>query len=159
MPITADEYKTLMRCWATGVTIITTVGPEGPHGMTANSFTGVSLDPPFILVCVSHQTRTHEHLKKNDTFGVHILHAGQEELSKRCAGLSGEAGNRITDLPHSIGPLGVPLLDDCLTALVCRVRTAYDGGDHTIFLAEIHSARLGTGAPLLYYNRAYHRLE
>jgi flavin reductase (DIM6/NTAB) family NADH-FMN oxidoreductase RutF len=159
MPITADEYKSLMRSWATGVTIITTVGPDGPHGMTANSFTGVSLDPPLILICVSHQTRTHEHLKENDAFGVHLLHAGQEELSKRCAGLSGEEGNRITDLPHSIGPSGVPLLDDCLTALVCRVRAAYDGGDHTIFLAEVHSARTGSGAPLLYFNRAYHALK
>ena len=159
MPITADEYKSLMRCWATGVAIITTVGPDGPHGMTANSFTGVSLDPPLILICVSHQTRTHEHLKENDAFGVHILHAGQEELSRRCAGLSGEHGNEITDLPHSIGPFGVPLLNDCLTALVCRVRTTYDGGDHTIFLAEVHCARMGTGAPLLYFNRAYHQLE
>jgi len=159
MPITADEYKSLMRCWATGVTIITTMGPDGPHGMTANSFTGVSLDPPFILVCVSHQSRTHEHLKQNGAFGVHILHAGQEKLSQRCAGLSGEHGNRIADLPHSIGPFGVPLLNDCLTALGCSVEAAYDGGDHTIFLAEVHCARIGTDAPLLYFNRAYHALK
>lgn len=158
MPITADEYKSLMRCWATGVAIVTTVGPEGPHGMTANSFTGVSLDPPLVLVCVSRQTRTHDHLKENSAFGLHILHAGQEELSNRCAGLSGDDGHRLLDLPHSIGPFGVPLLNDCLTALVCRVQAAYAGGDHTIFLAEVHCARLGAGTPLLYFNRAYHAL-
>src|SRR5437667_9059989 len=108
MPITADEYKSLMRHWATGVTIVTTPGPDGPHGMTANSFTGVSLDPPLILVCVGHHTRTHEHLKANGVFGVHILHAGQDELSNRCAGLLGEGRHLIADLPYSTGPFDVP---------------------------------------------------
>jgi flavin reductase len=158
MPITAEEFKTVMRSWASGVTVITTAGPDGPHGMTANSFTGVSLDPPLVLICVSHQTRTHEHLQARGVFGVHILHNGQEEISNRCAGLSGKAGNRITDLPHSIGPFGVPLLNDCLTALICRVQAAFEGGDHTIFLAEIHSARMAEGTPLLYFNRTYHRI-
>jgi flavin reductase (DIM6/NTAB) family NADH-FMN oxidoreductase RutF len=156
LPITADEFKSIMRSWATGVTLITTMGPDGPHGMTANSFTGVSLDPPLVLVCISHQTRTHHHVTEQGVFGVHILHAGQEELSNRCAGLSGAGGNHIGDLPHTLGPFGVPLLDDCLTALVCRVQAAYDGGDHTIFLAEVHAARLESGAPLLYFNRTYH---
>src|SRR6476469_7720931 len=141
MPITADEYKSVMRCWATGVTIVTTSGPDGPHGMTANSFTGVSLDPPLILICVSHQTRTHEHLQEGGVFGVHLLHAGQEELSNRCAG-------RLGDLPHTTGPFDVPLLDDCLAALVCRVQAAHDGGDHTIFVGAVHAARLREGAPL-----------
>jgi flavin reductase (DIM6/NTAB) family NADH-FMN oxidoreductase RutF len=148
-----------MRCWVTGVTIVTTVGPDGPHGMTASSFTGVSLDPPLILVCVGHHTHTHEHLKENDAFGVHLLHAGQEELANRCAGMRGDNGHRRLDLPHAIGPFGVPLLHDCLMALVCRVRSTYDGGDHTIFLAEVHRARMGTGPPLLYFNRGYCRLE
>jgi flavin reductase (DIM6/NTAB) family NADH-FMN oxidoreductase RutF len=155
MPINADDYKSLMRCWATGVTIITTVGSNGPHGMTASSFTGVSLDPPLILVCISHHTHTHEHLKENDAFGVHLLRAGQEELANRCAGMNGAEGHQFPELPQAIGPWGVPLLDDCLMALVCRVRSAYD----TIFLAEVHCARMGTGAPLLYFNRAYYRLE
>jgi flavin reductase (DIM6/NTAB) family NADH-FMN oxidoreductase RutF len=158
MPITPDEYKSVMRCWATGVTIVTTSGPDGPHGMTANSFTGVSLDPPLILICVSRQTRTHEHLLESGVFGVHLLHSGQEELSNRCAGLLGEHGNEIADLPHVTGPLGVPVLDDCLAALVCRVHATYDGGDHTIFLGAIHAARLREGAPLVYLNRGYHRI-
>ena len=159
MPITADEYRSVMRCWATGVTIVTTPGDDGPHGMTANSFTGVSLDPPLILVCVSHQTRTHERLQAGCAFGVHLLHAGQEELSNRCAGLLGEGGNQIDDLPHTTGPFDVPLLDDCLAALVCRVQAAYEGGDHTIFLGAVHSARLSEGAPLLYFSRDYHGIE
>src|SRR6184192_2447484 len=101
MPITADEYKSVMRCWATGVTIVTTPGPDGPHGMTANSFTGVSLDPPLILVCVSHQTRTHEHLQTRGVLGVHLLHAGQEELSNRCSVFLQKTANEIADLPHT----------------------------------------------------------
>jgi flavin reductase (DIM6/NTAB) family NADH-FMN oxidoreductase RutF len=159
MPITADEYKGLMRHWATGVTIITTQGPDGPHGMTANSFTGVSLDPPLVLICVDRRTRTHEFLKEDVIFGVHILHMSQEELSSRCAGVQGEAGHLLADLPHQAGPCGAPLLDDCLAALECRVRAAYEGGDHTIFLGEVLSTRTREGEPLLYFNRGYHPLK
>jgi flavin reductase (DIM6/NTAB) family NADH-FMN oxidoreductase RutF len=156
--ISADEFKSLMRQWATGVTVVTTVGPDGPHGMTANSFTGVSLDPPLVLVCVDHRTRTHEHLKQNSVFGIHILHTGQEELSQRCAGLLGENGNRIGALPHHLGDHGAPLLEDCLAAIECRVKAAYDGGDHTIFLGEVLSVQPKEGEPLLYFNRAYRSL-
>src|SRR5437588_3387926 len=159
MPITADEYKSVMRGWATGVTVVTTSGPGGPHGMTANSFTGVSLDPPLILVCIDHRSRTHEHLKAAGLLGVHILHEGQEELSQRCAGLLGEEGHLLVDLPHQTSPGGVPLLDDCLAALECCVRATYDGGDHTIFLAEVRSIRLDHGTPLLYFDRAYRVLK
>jgi flavin reductase (DIM6/NTAB) family NADH-FMN oxidoreductase RutF len=127
--------------------------------MTANSFTGVSLDPPLVVVCVDHRTRTHEHLKASGLFGVHILRAGQEELSQRCAGLSGEPGNRIADLAPQISALGIPLLDDCLAALECRVKAAYEGGDHTIFLGEVLSAQSAEGEPLLYFNRAYQQLS
>src|SRR5205085_8956033 len=133
-------------------------GPEGPHGMTANSFTGVSLDPPLVLVCVDRRTRTHRNLAAAGLFGIHILHVSQEELSNRCAGLAGAAGHLLADLPHQTGPRGALLLDDCLAALECRVLAAYEGGDHTIFLAEVLSTRLGEGAPLRYCNRGYHPL-
>ncbi len=159
MPITADEYKQLMRHWATGVTVITTLGPDGPHGMTANSFTGVSLEPPLILVCVDHRTRTHEQLQVGGAFGVHILRAGQEELSQRCAGRYGEAGHQLADVPHQVSARGIALLDDCMAALECQVKAAYDGGDHTIFLGEVLSARTTSGEPLLYFDRAYQRLR
>jgi flavin reductase (DIM6/NTAB) family NADH-FMN oxidoreductase RutF len=155
MPITADEYKSLMSQWATGITVVTTSGPEGTHGMTANSFTGVSLQPPLVLVCVDHRARTHEHLQETGLFGIHILHSGQEELAKRCAGLYGEAGNRLGDVPHESGPHGAPLLSDCLVALECRLYATYEGGDHTIFLGEVESTRIGDGTPLLYFNRAF----
>jgi flavin reductase (DIM6/NTAB) family NADH-FMN oxidoreductase RutF len=157
--ISADEFKSLMRHWATGVTVVTTAGPDGPHGMTANSFTGVSLDPPLVLVCVDHRTRTHEHLQENEVFGIHILHAGQEELSQRCAGLLGDNGNRISDLPHRIGAHGAPLLEDCLTAIECRVKAAYEGGDHTIFVGEVLALEPHEGEPLLYFARAYRNLS
>jgi flavin reductase (DIM6/NTAB) family NADH-FMN oxidoreductase RutF len=160
MPIPADEYKQLMRHWATGVTVVTTKGPDGPHGMTANSFTGVSLEPPLILVSVDRRTRTHEHLQAGGAFGVHILRAGQEELSRRCAGQLGEDGNRLAGVSYQVSGLGVPILDDCLAALECRITAIYDGGDHTIFLAEVLSTRTGasTGEPLLYFDRDYRRI-
>jgi flavin reductase len=158
MLISDDDFKNVMRHWATGVTIITTQTPEGPHGMTANTFTGVSLDPPLILVCVERQTRTHGLIQETGVFGVHILHDGQEELSQRCSGRRGESAHILTDVSLQPGRLGVPLLDDCLVALECRVRSAYDGGDHTIFVAEIHSAAAREGAPLMYFDRSYHTL-
>jgi flavin reductase (DIM6/NTAB) family NADH-FMN oxidoreductase RutF len=158
MSISADEFKTLMRHWATGITVITTQGPDGPHGMTANSFTGVSLDPPLVLISVDRRARTHDQIQASGMFGVHILHTGQEELAKRCAGVYGEAGNQLADLAPQSGPLGTPLLDDCMVALECRLHAAYDGGDHTLFVGEVQAIRVCEGAPLLYFDRQYHSL-
>jgi flavin reductase (DIM6/NTAB) family NADH-FMN oxidoreductase RutF len=157
--IAADEFRSLLRHWASGVTVVTTKRRGGIHGMTASSFCSVSLNPPLVLVCVDRRNRTHEHIHEQGVFAIHFLAEGQEELSRRCAGQRGEIGNQLLDVPYHEGQIGAPILEDCLAHLECQTVYEYEGGDHTIFVGEIvassaHSDR----RPLLYFQGEYVRL-
>src|SRR5688500_4752682 len=86
MPIDPTTFRDLMRRWASGVTVVTCGAQGRVHGMTASSFSSLSLDPPLALVCVGKGKLTHALLEQQGTFGIHILGAGQRDLSDRCAG-------------------------------------------------------------------------
>jgi flavin reductase (DIM6/NTAB) family NADH-FMN oxidoreductase RutF len=155
-----EEFRQVLRRWVSGVTILTTRHRGGVHGMTANSFSSVSLDPPLVLVCVDRRNRTHEYLQGEGVFGIHILSEGQQELSERCAGRRGEGGNQLHDVAHHEGAAGAPILEDCLASLECRLLHTYEGGDHTIFVGEVVSSHVHEDRrPLVYSNGAYRRLD
>jgi flavin reductase (DIM6/NTAB) family NADH-FMN oxidoreductase RutF len=157
--ISPEEFRQVMRHWASGVTVVTTRRKGGIHGMTASSFSSVSLHPPLILVCVDRRNRTHEHVQEQGVFAVHILAEGQEELSRQCAGRYGEVGNELHDVAYQEGKSGAPILEECLAYLECRLVHSFDGGDHTIFVGEvIDTGGLGNGRPLLYFEGDYQRL-
>jgi flavin reductase (DIM6/NTAB) family NADH-FMN oxidoreductase RutF len=154
-----DEFRQVMRHWASGITVVTTRRKGGIHGMTASSFSSVSLNPPLILVCVDRRNRTHEHLQEQEYFGVHILAAHQQDLSLRCSGRLGEAAHQLDDVPYHEGKSSAPILEECLAYLECRLVSAYEGGDHTIFVGEIiDSGFTPGGRPLLYFDAGYHHL-
>jgi flavin reductase (DIM6/NTAB) family NADH-FMN oxidoreductase RutF len=158
-PIGADDFRQLLRNWASGVTVVTTRRRGGIHGMTASSFCSVSLHPPLVLVCVDRRNRTHEHIREQGIFAVHILAEGQEELSQRCAGQFGETGNQLQDVPYHDGTIGAPILENCLAFAECQMAFEYEGGDHTIFVGEIiASGVFPERRPLLYFQGSYHRL-
>jgi flavin reductase (DIM6/NTAB) family NADH-FMN oxidoreductase RutF len=146
-----------MGCFATGVTVIT-VDYEGEvHGMTANAFTSVSLDPVMVLVCVDHKARTHAHLQARKRFGVNVLAEDQQRISEYYARperthehAEEEAAARFDRTVH-----GTPVLHGALAYLECRLHTAQDAGDHTIFIAEVEDVVLREGNPLLYYRGKY----
>jgi flavin reductase (DIM6/NTAB) family NADH-FMN oxidoreductase RutF len=127
--------------FATGVTVIT-VGGENPHGMTANSFTGVSLRPPLVLVCVDRTALMHERMGQG-LFGISVLSAGQEPVARYFADLSRPLGSGQFDVvDHYPGPLtGAPLIQDALAHFECELANAFDGGDHTIFLGRLLALR------------------
>jgi flavin reductase (DIM6/NTAB) family NADH-FMN oxidoreductase RutF len=155
-----DEFRQVMRHWPSGVTVVTTRRPGGIHGMTASSFSSVSLHPPLILVCIDRRNRTHEQLQQQGIFAVHILAEGQEELSRQCSGRYGEAGNELRGVAYHEGKSGAPILDDCLAYLECRLVHTFDGGDHTIFVGEIiDSGAPKPGRPLIYFDGDYRRLS
>src|SRR5215468_5155302 len=139
MSLTTNEFRVAMACFATGVTIIT-VDQEGEvHGMTANAFTSVSLEPKLVLVCVDKTARTHEHLHAKQRFGVNVLAQNQRPISEYYASSSRthdraeqEAGARFERTSH-----GTPVLEGALAYLECRLHTTQDAGDHTIFIAEV----------------------
>lgn len=149
-----------MGSFATGVTVIT-VDHEGEvHGMTANAFTSVSLDPLLVLVCVDHKARTHAHLHAKKRFGVNVLAENQRSISEYYAlptqthrHAEQEAGAKFDRTPH-----GTPVLHGALAYLECRLHTAQDAGDHTIFIAEVEDVVVRGGDPLLYFRGAYREI-
>jgi len=160
MSVTQTEFRKAMGCFATGVTVITVDYESAVHGMTANAFTSVSLDPLLVLVCVDHKTRTHAHLHARKRFGVNVLAEDQRGISEYYARATAthqnaeqEAGARFDRTAH-----GTPVLHGALAYLECRLHTAQDAGDHTIFIAEVEDVVLREGSPLLYFRGQYRML-
>jgi flavin reductase (DIM6/NTAB) family NADH-FMN oxidoreductase RutF len=157
MSVTEREFRRAMGCFATGVTIIT-VDDEGEvHGMTANAFASVSLDPQLVLVCVDQRARTHAHLQAKKRFGVNVLAESQRALSEHYAlpaeaqdRAEAEAGTRFERTAH-----GTPVLQGALAYLECRLHTVQDAGDHTIFIALVEDVVVREGDPLLYFRGMY----
>jgi flavin reductase (DIM6/NTAB) family NADH-FMN oxidoreductase RutF len=156
MSVTQPEFRRAMGCFATGVTVVT-VDYEGTvQGMTANAFCSVSLDPLLVLVCVDHKARTHAHIHLKKRFGVNILAADQREISDYFAlvessrGQAEKVGAQFDRTPH-----GTPVLHGALAYLECRLHSAQDAGDHTIFIAEVEDVVVREGQALLYFQGQY----
>lgn len=125
------EFRACLSRFATGVAVVTFVGPCGPRGLTVNSFTSVSLRPPLVLVCVARAARSHDDLLSRP-FCVNVLGAEQEELA-RCFAGGQDASTRVAWADG----YGVPRLDRALAYIECRPWHRYDGGDHTIMVGEV----------------------
>jgi flavin reductase (DIM6/NTAB) family NADH-FMN oxidoreductase RutF len=160
MGVSQSEFRKAMASFATGVTVIT-VDHEGEvHGMTANAFASVSLDPMLVLVCVDHKARTHTHLHARKRFGVNVLAENQRAVSEYYADpnpdhryAEREAKARFDRTQH-----GTPVLHGALAYLECRLHTAQDAGDHTIFIAEVEDVVVRAGDPLLYFRSEYRKI-
>jgi len=160
MSVTQADFRRALGCFATGVTVIT-VDYEGEvHGMTANAFTSVSLDPQLVLVCVDHKARTHAHLHAKKRFGVNVLASDQQAISRYYARparthehAEEEAGARFDHTAQ-----GTPVLHGALAYLECRLHTAQDAGDHTIFIAEVEDVVVREGEPLLFFRGNYREI-
>lgn len=153
--ITQEEFRKAMGCFATGVTVITVDHDGEVRGMTANAFASVSLDPLLVLVCVDHTAQTHARLHAKKRFGVNVLSADQRSISEYYAlpeplQKHAESNARFDRTTH-----GTPVLHGALAYLECRLHTAQDAGDHTIFIAEVEEARVSEGEPLLYFQGNY----
>jgi flavin reductase (DIM6/NTAB) family NADH-FMN oxidoreductase RutF len=143
--------------FATGITIATTCDAEGrPHGLTANSFSSVSLEPPLVLVCIATRSAVHEAFYSSKHYGINILAEDQQALSNTFAA-AGE--DRFLGVSWTPGPLGSPWLDRALAHFDCRTVERHPAGDHTILLGEVFAVRIEPGAPLLYFSSAYHTLK
>jgi len=154
MALTPTEFRTALRSFAAGVTVVTTRDREGrPSGLTASAFTSVSLSPPLVLVCVDHAATAHPDFPECGWFAVNVLRREQEWLSRRFA-LSG--GDKFQGVSYHEGSSGLPLLDGTLATLECRIVEAHEAGDHTIFIGLVESAIVTGGRPLVYFHGGYH---
>ncbi|WP_232376876.1 flavin reductase family protein [Amycolatopsis aidingensis] len=145
---------------ATGLTVLTAPGAR-IHGMTANAFTSVSLDPPLVLCCVSHTARMHAAIKEAGCFAVSMLGADQEELARYFADKRRPTGAAQFDTVDWVaGPhTGAPLLSGSLAWLECEVTEDYAGGDHSIFVGRVLSSlRITRQRALVFYNGGFHRV-
>jgi flavin reductase (DIM6/NTAB) family NADH-FMN oxidoreductase RutF len=149
-----------MGCFATGVTIITVDLDGVVHGMTANAFASVSLDPMLVLVCVDHATRTHSHLHTKKRFGINVLSEDQRAISEYYAraersheNAEAEAGARFDRTKH-----GTPMLYGALAYLECRLDSVEVAGDHTIFIAEVEDVVVREGDPLMFFRGKYRKV-
>jgi 3-hydroxy-9,10-secoandrosta-1,3,5(10)-triene-9,17-dione monooxygenase reductase component len=153
--VSERDFRDTLARWASGVTIVTARAGDEPVGMTAASFSSLSLDPPLVLVCVAHSAYSHEGLVGAPGFAVHILGAGQDELSLL---FSRPGSEKFAGFPDERGPFDAPLLPFGVARLVCSSHATLEGGDHTILIGRVVQTELAGTDPLLYCNRAYGRL-
>ncbi len=155
MPFDSKTQRKIMGRFATGIAVVTTDGPAGPHGLTANALASLSLDPPLIMVAIDKKAASLEYLRRNRCFAVNILALDQEPLSRRFAT---PGPKEFGDLDCTTSQTGAPILAGCLGFVDCRVVEILPGGDHEIFIGEILAGAEHDGFPLLYFAGGYRRL-
>lgn len=161
MTTVIDEttFRQVLSRWPSGVAIVTTAGEDGWHGMTASSFSSVSLAPPLVLVCLDQRIRSHDLLIHNGVFAVNVLGRDHLSLGRRFAGMEPGVTDRFAAGDWLAGATGSPVLTDSAAWVDCRVLHRYPGGDHSIFLGEVVAA--GTPritSPLLFHSRSWGQL-
>ena len=152
-PSDPRELRRALGRFATGVTVVTTVGETGePVGLTANSFSSVSLDPPLILWSLGNTATSLPAFMQAEWFAVNVLGSHQHHLSNRFATQGGE---KYEGVDYEVGLGGCPVLLDSLACFECTVFDRVAAGDHTIFLGKVERLTHREGVPLLYSSGRY----
>ncbi|GAA4339043.1 hypothetical protein GCM10023165_18060 [Variovorax defluvii] len=151
-------FRQLLGCFPTGVAIITTNAADGkPVGLTCNSFSSVSLEPPLVLFSLRKASSLLRSFVEADAFAINILSQSQDGLSGRFA--SSKIADKFEGVAWRAGPMGTPLIDDCLASFECRVHARHEAGDHEIFIGEVRHMAGGPADPaLVFYKGAYRML-
>ncbi|MGZ8095209.1 MAG: flavin reductase family protein [Methylosarcina sp.] len=158
MAVSGDEFKQALQHWASGVAVVTTQSEKyGVQGMTVTAFSSVSINPPQILVCINESADTGEGILESGYFAVNVLNSDQQNVSNQFAGGSSQRQRFENTSWHTEIP-GVPVLDDSIMSLVCKVANKIHAGTHFIIIGEIQNTLCRSGEPLLYYRGAYRKL-
>ena len=153
-----NGMKQVMRVYPQGVTVVTT-DSDGPKGLTVSSFTSVSLDPPLILVSIAKGSAMHDVLRGARAYAVNFLADDQKSVSDRFAGKT-QSRDRFDGIEFAKGTTGSPIISGARAVLECNAWSAYEGGDHSIFVGEVVSAKaLNSKRPLVYYSQQYTTTE
>jgi len=143
--------------FATGVAVAAVVDGDGAaHGITVNSFTSVSLEPPLVLICIAHTASILKHFRANPQIAINVLAEDQQALSERFAR---KGQGRFEGLEWRAAATGAPLIAGVLAAVECRIARTETAGDHDILIAEVERTHLHRGRPLVYWSSGYRRLE
>lgn len=156
-----EALRESMRRWATGVAVVTSRYLDNEHGMTVNSFTSVSLEPPLVMVAMDRSSRTCAMVSQSGAFGVTILASGQQHISDRFAGRDAENQNRFDGMVTQRLVSGVPFIAGGLAFLDCRVSNIYQAQTHSLVLGLVVGVQLNpsqSSEPLLYFNQGYRQV-
>jgi flavin reductase (DIM6/NTAB) family NADH-FMN oxidoreductase RutF len=160
MSIDSTLFRQVMSQFATGITVVTTRAGDEIHGLTANSFCSVSLEPPLVLVCVDKTAHSHNLILQGRNFAANILTEKQEMVARRFATNNLPAEERFAGIPFRTEATGAPIFMESLGWLDCSLFSAYPGGDHTIFVGEVLALGRGNANnPLLYFDSTYQKFK
>jgi flavin reductase (DIM6/NTAB) family NADH-FMN oxidoreductase RutF len=149
-----ELFREVFGRFATGVAVITSAGPTGGGGMTANALCSLSLEPLLALVCFENRARTLPIVRDAGRFALNILAAGQEDLAGVFASKLPES-EKLENVAHRFEH-GLPIIDGAIAWAACELRELIAGGDHTIAIGEVVAMGLGEGHPLLWFAGRYH---
>ena len=154
-----QQFRLLMRRFPTGVTVVTAKSGDVHHGMTANSITTLSLDPPAYLICVAKTARLHPVIDESRKFCVNLLGAHQSDVSATFADTSLSDDERWAAVSWRDSEIGPRLIEGCTGYAECKVTAAYDGLTHTIYIGEVLRLEAGDDKPpLIFYGGSYRKL-
>jgi flavin reductase (DIM6/NTAB) family NADH-FMN oxidoreductase RutF len=154
--VTPEAFKSTLRLFASGITIVATRANGAPHGMTCTSFASVSLEPPLVLVCLERDSHTLEAVSASGVFAVSVLSAEQEVVARSFA----RPGHKpFDDFPMRDAPNGSPILDGALAWLACSVERNLEAGDHNVVVGLVEDCAFHPGEPLLYFDRGYRKFS
>jgi len=148
-----------MRVYPQGVTVATTNSPEGPTGLTIGSFTSISLVPPLVLISIAKGSAMHDLFCEAKAYAINFLADDQKSVSDRFAGRT-NVKDRFEGIRFTQGVTGAPIISGVRVVIECKAWQVYDGGDHSIFVGEVVSAKtLNSKRPLVYYMQQYTTTE
>jgi flavin reductase (DIM6/NTAB) family NADH-FMN oxidoreductase RutF len=155
LSVNETQFKDALSRYATGVTVVTGMSPEGrPVGVTVSSFTSLSLIPPLVLFCLAKTVSCLPAFTESERFAINILGEGQRDLS---VAFATQSPDKFQGIDYTLED-GLPILKGCLATLHCRRRDVHEGGDHLIIVGEVETSRVAPdGAPLVYHRGAYRR--
>jgi flavin reductase (DIM6/NTAB) family NADH-FMN oxidoreductase RutF len=150
----SEMYRDAWSRFASGVTVITTLEPDGKtHGMTASSVTSVSLDPPLVLVVIGEERESHGLIESTGCFGISILDAGQTDIAMHFATPPEKRGT--IDSKHLTKISDISVIAGAIAVMDCKVTAAHKAGDHTVYIGQVEAIDVGEGDPLVWFQRQF----
>jgi len=146
------EFRNAMGKFVTGVTVITTKTGDEVHGMTANAFMSVSLNPKLVLISIAEKAKMLPKITESQRFVVNLLSESQKEISMQFAGQLKDSAD-----VDFVWEDGLPLIKDSIASIICDVYSSQVAGDHTLFIGEVKQLTVKDGEPLTYFQGKYGR--
>ena len=157
--VSDQAFRDAMARLPSGVVVVSAKSGDGYRGLTASTLVSISLEPPMVLVGLERTSSTRTAVASTKAFNVNLLTRDQEFIADRFAGRAPAIDLRWQTLPHRIGHDGIPLIDGCAAWLECRLVQLHEAGDHDICVGEVTAAEIGSGEPLILWDRSFWTLR